>query len=510
MIDLLNECGQIWIERFGLVVVQNTLFLGLVFAALYWLRNSSAWVRHVIALAGLAKLITPPFLPLSSSTAPAYFELPRLAAIPYQSISATTDVAASNSLSLTLAGLLFTIWCAVTIGVFAHALVTTIGLRITLRHADEASDDDLRAWSLSTGIAVRITDRVPVPMTIGVFPRTIFVPPHWTDWSTAGRCAVLRHEMAHIRRRDGIVRALETLARALYWFHPLVPLLTHRIGAYREQLCDETAAAPEPNGRLVYSRLLVEIAEHLMHRPRVRSSASTLMRRRNELLDRVRYLTQKEGTTMRMSKTRAAALTGALAIAIASLSWYHGTATPPPSSQKDLTNVEVSLGSDGQVTIDGKKAKLEKLGAYLKQEIGDENAVVHIVCEDNVPMSTLFQMHAVLRATGMYKVSYRGLDGERMPLVLPSEKLIQKTKSIPPKDIVHLAVAPGGKCTLDGMKLKPSMIRKAVEKRLSENDKLIVSLEMAGDATFAQYAETLRALKAAQANRIFINEPGTL
>ena len=62
MIDVLNECGRLWLEPFGLMAVQNTLFLLLVLGALIWLRHAPARLRHLVALVGLVKLLLPPFL----------------------------------------------------------------------------------------------------------------------------------------------------------------------------------------------------------------------------------------------------------------------------------------------------------------------------------------------------------------------------------------------------------------------------------------------------------------
>lgn len=506
MIDVLDACGRAWSGPFGLLVVQNTAFLGVLFVVLHWIRNASARVRYGVALVGLVKLVTPPFLPLSSSPVSAYTELLPAAVTPDRLLEPAASAPAGHVPSLSLVGLLFVVWAAVAAGVLAYGLVATARLRIAVRHANPADDEVSRRWSQETGVRVRVTDRVPVPMTLGLFPRTVFVPIQWNTWSSSGRRAVLRHEMAHIRRRDGLVHALEALVRSLYWFHPLVALLARRIDTCREQACDESAAPRESHGRLVYSRLLVEIAESLVRPVGARGSASTLMRRRNELFRRVHYLTQ-EGPVMKMSKSRAAVLTVVVAVAIASMSWYHGTAASP--APKGHSYVQMSLEPGGKIVVDGKEATLESLGGILKGSIDAKNAIVSIRCDKDVPMRTLFQMHAVLRGAGLLKVKYAGSAGRELPLILPSKELIDKTKTIPVEDIAHLAVAADGACTLDGAGIQPASVEEAVAKRLAANDKLIVSLDMAEDATYGQYVQALEKLKVAGAQRIFVSEPAT-
>jgi hypothetical protein len=47
------------------------------------------------------------------------------------------------------------------------------------------------------------------------------------------------HEMSHVFRRDVLAQHLVHLTAMVYWFHPLVWLAVHRIGAEREQACDD-------------------------------------------------------------------------------------------------------------------------------------------------------------------------------------------------------------------------------------------------------------------------------
>jgi beta-lactamase regulating signal transducer with metallopeptidase domain len=512
MVEFLNHMGRLWYEPFGLLVVQNTVFLVLVFAALYWLRGASARVRYAVAMAGVVKLILPPFVATGTSSAPAYMELPGIASVPYHPLTLPGAADAHAAVAPTMAGVLFALWCIIALGVVVHTVTTTLLLHRSLRDAEEAHDDDSLEWTRRTGIRVCVSGRVPVPMTVGMFPATIFVPPEWHAWTSAGRLAVLRHEVAHIHRHDGLVRSLETVTRALYWFHPLVALLVQRIDVYREQACDERAAAPDPEGRLAYSQQLVEIAEHLLRRPGVRGSASALLRRRNELLGRVRYLT-REGTTMKMNKARAAVIIVAMVVAITSLSWYHSTATPPKSKAKagGYANVDLSMAKGGKVTVDGRKVTLEQVGDAIKKQIDDKDAVIHIKCDRKVPMSELFAVHQVLRKAGMLKVSYQGLDLEsgEMPLVLPSQKLIEKTKQLAPEDVARLEVGCCGKCVFAGKKMKSAALVEHVQQSLQENQYLVISLTMDKDSTFGDYMDALKSLKLAKAQRIFINEPST-
>ena len=55
--------------------------------------------------------------------------------------------------------------------------------------------------------------------------------------------SLLRHECAHVARRDNLLGLAESAIVAAFWFHPLVWIAQRAVSAAREEACDETAAA---------------------------------------------------------------------------------------------------------------------------------------------------------------------------------------------------------------------------------------------------------------------------
>jgi beta-lactamase regulating signal transducer with metallopeptidase domain len=51
--------------------------------------------------------------------------------------------------------------------------------------------------------------------------------------------AVLAHELCHVRRRDNLFAAIQMIAEAAFWFHPLVWWIGARLVEERERACDE-------------------------------------------------------------------------------------------------------------------------------------------------------------------------------------------------------------------------------------------------------------------------------
>ena len=67
IIETLNTVGDLWARYLGPALVQNTLFLCLIFIALSLLRNADAKIKYTLTLIGLFKLTLPLVFPLNLS-----------------------------------------------------------------------------------------------------------------------------------------------------------------------------------------------------------------------------------------------------------------------------------------------------------------------------------------------------------------------------------------------------------------------------------------------------------
>ena len=105
----------------------------------------------------------------------------------------------------------------------------------------------------------RESDRIAVPVTIGLVRPQILLPMSWREWDRAKLRAVLAHEGAHVRRRDNLVAALGAINRSVFWLHPLAWWLEHRLAVLAEFACDEACVA-EIGDRAQYASLLLDMA----------------------------------------------------------------------------------------------------------------------------------------------------------------------------------------------------------------------------------------------------------
>ena len=78
-----------------------------------------------------------------------------------------------------------------------------------------------------------------MPMVWGLFNPVLMLPASAALWPRARLQAVILHELAHVRRRDALTQFIAEIARAVYWFNPLVWLAARRLYLEREHACDD-------------------------------------------------------------------------------------------------------------------------------------------------------------------------------------------------------------------------------------------------------------------------------
>jgi len=107
------------------------------------------------------------------------------------------------------------------------------------------------------GIAIRESDCVAAPVTLGIARPVIVLPGGWSLWDGAKLDAVLAHERSHIQRRDPAVQLLSAIHRALLWHSPLSWLLHRWIVRVAEEASDDAAVAVTRD-RAFYAEVLLD------------------------------------------------------------------------------------------------------------------------------------------------------------------------------------------------------------------------------------------------------------
>jgi beta-lactamase regulating signal transducer with metallopeptidase domain len=186
-----------------------------------------------------------------------------IAAAGRQAAAAPAEAAAAPAIGwLALAA----IWLAGTLVVAVRALAAYRGALVTARRAP-AAPAEAQALLALLAAAVRVrTPRLVVgdaaagPYVVGARRPVIVAPPSLFDEPGLLRPALL-HELAHIRRRDALGRFIQVLARAAFWFLPVVRIANRRLELAREAACDAWALEAGEISRPAYARLLVQMAQ---------------------------------------------------------------------------------------------------------------------------------------------------------------------------------------------------------------------------------------------------------
>jgi hypothetical protein len=109
--------------------------------------------------------------------------------------------------------------------------------------------------------------------------------------------AVLAHELAHVRRHDYLVNAVQTIVETLLFYHPAVWWCSRQIRIEREHCCDDLVV--EACGdRVGYARALAQLEELRGLEPMLSLNATG-----GRLIDRVRRMLGHEPMNARRSTT---------------------------------------------------------------------------------------------------------------------------------------------------------------------------------------------------------------
>jgi TonB family protein len=130
----------------------------------------------------------------------------------------------------------------------ATGLLTNLRIRRTAEPLHDPSWTQVVAEGcahvgLGQAPTIHVSRMIAVPAVSGVLKPMLLLPPDAREWSASCQTVVVLHELAHLKRRDCLVQLLSDVARALYWFHPLIHAAAARLRDEREQACDDVVIA---------------------------------------------------------------------------------------------------------------------------------------------------------------------------------------------------------------------------------------------------------------------------
>ena len=309
--------------------------------------------------------------------------------------------------------------------------------------------------------------------------------------------------------------------------------------------CDDLSFQVGKQSALEYSRFLLQVAERMVCDTIRYESVSTLIRKRNELLSRVKYQIM-EDDMVPVKKHKLALIGFLMGFCFIALSWT-GVQKEQDSKtelskgktiqtdiskgkQSSTTPVLIEIRTEGQKTtyyIEGEAVVLEKLGDTLvKLKKNDPATVLEIRVSKDTEMWSIYDLNGVLTDINIRRVGYISDDSKKtvvnapgtgarvkkvsesdddLRIMLPREEDKDIIATIPKKNVTAFLIRASGKLEHEGLDMDYSMIPDKVKSMLKENPHLIVSILCEKNSKSSDFIRVLGLVKQAGAPRIFID-----
>ncbi|MGA2232181.1 MAG: M56 family metallopeptidase [Tepidisphaeraceae bacterium] len=438
LLQTASNLGSLWPVLASAAVKSTALLMAAALLSLA-LRKASAAARHWLWLLALCGAITLPVLsvtlpqwkvlppqpvrvaPVVFNTSPA-ISIPSLfSSAPNQPVSDFPSSSVAKSpieLPQTTPSRIDWAACAVVAwAVGAAAMLTPIVLgmaavfRLGLRSRTIDDPDWLNLLEelcdlLAIASPVRLlqSERRSMPMIWGIWRPRILLPAEATKWSDQRKRLVLLHELAHVKRRDGLTQLIAQFARAVYWFNPFAWLAFRRLEIERERACDDIVltAGNKPSD---YATELMAVATGYRSAA-IASLIAAPMARASKLEGRLRAILDIRQN--RRHSTRKAICVGliALLMLLLPLAAIHSrAASPAPAGpqqlgENDPTIIELTQAARADVDSGDYAAALSILNQITTLDPTDPYALgVRQFVEDGAMITNLRKARAAFDAS---------------------------------------------------------------------------------------------------------------
>jgi len=188
----------------------------------------------------------------------------------------------------------------------------TIGLRDLLSIDDISPKNHGLITSFKRPVKFAFIQSDIIPVTFGWINPVILLPASLRKDPEKLNLA-LRHELTHIKHHDFLTHMGVTFTRALFWFHPLVHRLAHKVTDYREMRVDSVMVTDPDISNRKYASLLLE----LLPMPNLNKDLSVNMAQESSnLKKRIQMMTDKQ-TQQPISGRSTFAILGAILLSTA-------------------------------------------------------------------------------------------------------------------------------------------------------------------------------------------------
>lgn len=155
---------------------------------------------------------------------------------------------------------------------------------------DKGFMDTVEQVARQFGVTERITilesNRFNVPFVTGILRPRLIMPSHAKTWPSQRLKNILRHELAHVKRKDILIQFLAQVVCCIYWVNPLVWILERQLFLERERACDDMALGQDIKAS-EYAGHLMEVLEEMGSKTNYNLWVITAMAEGTDFKDRI-------------------------------------------------------------------------------------------------------------------------------------------------------------------------------------------------------------------------------
>ena len=277
-------------------------------------------------------------------------------------------------------GLVLLLIGGVSAAFLARMLIGVFGVGAVARRATEVVDEatlvelDRACDQLQLAKPVRLlrSADVSVPVVWGYFKPILLLPATSTEWTAERLRVVLLHELAHVKRGDGVTLLVTKAAVAIFWFHPMMWTLEAAARRECERACDDLVLASGTKAS-DYAEHLLSIAKALPQFDPFKA-VTLAMSRKSQLEGRLLSILQPH-IRRRSFSARGVYISAAFVLFfMVPLAGIRLVAAPGPDKEKKPV-VEIGPSVAAKVTPEAVLAQFEKMKEewpdFGKKKIGD-------------------------------------------------------------------------------------------------------------------------------------------
>src|SRR5215212_2203040 len=262
---------------------------------------------------------------------------------------------AMNVTQATWKGLIVVALDLVALLMLAQMVLGMIGVWFVARKAEEVTHDTALLEldhardqiALERDVRLLRSSRISVPVLWGFFKPVLLLPADVVTWPAERLRVVLLHELAHLKRFDGISLIRTRIAACVFWYHPLAWSLERAGRNDCERACDDLvlACGTKPSD---YADHLLAIARSMPTFDPFRS-VTLAMSRKSQLEGRLLSILQPHVVRRVFSGKRVAV---ACAVAVACLIPISAMRlVAQPAKAKEAARATTTPKTDANVTV---------------------------------------------------------------------------------------------------------------------------------------------------------------